>query len=232
MLPGVSEEYHIWFRCLLSRSSFLARETERVIAVAFLRMLFWNKTTSLQYETKISHNLVNTVACSMMYKQQHQHTAYLIKVSSLTSLIPLCLLGNRLDCFGVAYGVVAICQTLGYNDVHLALSEDHAWVIFGLGGVESAEVTWHGKGNVKDKRGRPVDFKKDAAHSWLYLAGYPVWCTRHMEVASAVTSINPSINSTTDSVELARLQQVRAIDYPLIHTFFHSGFPITQPLET
>ena len=162
----------------------------------------------------------------MIYKQQHQHTAYLIKVSSLTSLIPLCLIGNRLDCFGVAYGVVAICQTLGYNDVHLALSEDHAWVIFGLGGVESAEVTWHGKGN-EDKRGRPVDFKKEAAHSWLYLAGYPVRCTRHMEVASAVTSIKPSINSTTDSVELARLQQVRAIDSSPIHTVLHSGSSIS-----
>jgi menin len=53
--------------------------------------------------------------------------------------------GNKLDCFGVAFGVVAACQVLGFNDVHLALSEDHAWVIFGENGEDTAEVTWHGK---------------------------------------------------------------------------------------
>lgn len=118
--------------------------------------------------------------------------------------------GNRLDCFGVAFAVVAICQALGYNDVHLALSEDHAWVVFGESGKETAEVTWHGKGN-EDKRGRPVDFDDSTAHSWLYLSGYPVKCTRHMEVASIVSSINPNISSTTDSVELASLQQVGSL---------------------
>ena len=49
-----------------------------------------------------------------------------------------------MDCFGVALGVVAACQVLGYNDVHLALSEDHAWVVYGVNGTETAEVTWHG----------------------------------------------------------------------------------------
>jgi len=44
----------------------------------------------------------------------------------------------------VAFAVVAACQILGYNDVHLALSEDHAWVVFGPDGCENAEVTWHG----------------------------------------------------------------------------------------
>ena len=53
--------------------------------------------------------------------------------------------GNKLDCFGVAFAVVAACQVLGFNDVHLALSEDHAWVIFGENSSETAEVTWHGK---------------------------------------------------------------------------------------
>lgn len=53
--------------------------------------------------------------------------------------------GSKLDCFGVAFAVVAACQILGYNDVHLALSEDHAWVVFGPDGCENAEVTWHGK---------------------------------------------------------------------------------------
>lgn len=44
------------------------------------------------------------------------------------------LTGSKLDCFGVAFAVVAGCQVLGYNDVHLALSEDHAWVVFGPNG--------------------------------------------------------------------------------------------------
>jgi len=56
----------------------------------------------------------------------------------------ICYLGNKLDCFGVAFAVVAGCQVLGYRDVHLALSEDHAWVVFGEGGSQTAEVTWHG----------------------------------------------------------------------------------------
>ena len=102
---------------------------------------------------------------------------------------------------------MAVCQALGVNDVHLALSEDHAWVVFGKDGTETAEVTWHGKGN-EDKRGRPVDFDETTSHSWLYLSGYPVKCTRHMEVASMVSSINPAITNTSDSVELADLQQV------------------------
>ena len=53
--------------------------------------------------------------------------------------------GNKLDCFGVAFTVVAACQALGISSVHLALSEDHAWVVFGAYGTETAEVTWHGK---------------------------------------------------------------------------------------
>ena len=40
--------------------------------------------------------------------------------------------------------VVAGCQVLGFDDVHLALSEDHAWVMFGPESKETAEVTWHG----------------------------------------------------------------------------------------
>lgn len=56
------------------------------------------------------------------------------------------LADNKLDCFGVAFAVVAGCQQLGYDDVHLAISEDHAWVVFGKTGEETIEVTWHGKG--------------------------------------------------------------------------------------
>ena len=49
-----------------------------------------------------------------------------------------------MDCFGVAFAVVAGCQVLGFDDVHLALSEDHAWVVFGET-QQTAEVTWHGR---------------------------------------------------------------------------------------
>ncbi|KAI2662895.1 Menin [Labeo rohita] len=46
---------------------------------------------------------------------------------------------TKLDSSGVAFAVVAACQVLGLKDVHLALSEDHAWVIFGKDGEETAE---------------------------------------------------------------------------------------------
>jgi len=52
---------------------------------------------------------------------------------------------NKLDCFGVALSVVCACQLLGLDDVHLAMSEDHVWVVFGdESSRSSAEVTWHG----------------------------------------------------------------------------------------
>ncbi|XP_064490117.1 menin-like isoform X2 [Ornithodoros turicata] len=112
------------------------------------------------------------------------------------------LTGNKLDCFGVAFAVVAACQVLGFHDVHLALSEDHAWVTFGEDGCETAEVTWHGKGN-EDRRGEPIPCEK----SWLYLNGNAVQCSRPTEVAALVSAINPSIAPTTDSNQLICLQQ-------------------------
>lgn len=63
-----------------------------------------------------------------------------------------------------------------------------------------------GKGN-EDKRGQPIT-SGTAEKSWLYLNGYPVICTREMEVSSIVSGINPSITATMDSVELGSLQQV------------------------
>ena len=57
----------------------------------------------------------------------------------------MCAPGNRLDCLGVALAVVAACQLLGLDDVLLALSEDHAWVVFGPDRSQTAEVTWHGQ---------------------------------------------------------------------------------------
>ncbi|KAG9475367.1 menin isoform X2 [Eleutherodactylus coqui] len=113
--------------------------------------------------------------------------------------------GTKLDSPGVAFAVVAACQVLGLSDVHLALSEDHAWVVFGKDGEETAEVTWHGKGN-EDRRGQSVS-SGVTEKSWLYLNGKYLRCTRHMEVAFMVCAINPSIDAHTDSMELLQLQQ-------------------------
>ncbi|XP_056383423.1 menin isoform X2 [Hyla sarda] len=113
--------------------------------------------------------------------------------------------GTKLDSPGVAFAVVAACQVLGLSDVHLALSEDHAWVVFGKDGEETAEVTWHGKGN-EDRRGQSVT-PGVAEKSWLYLNGRYLRCDRHMEVAFMVCAINPSIDTHTDSLELLQVQQ-------------------------
>lgn len=126
------------------------------------------------------------------------------------------LTGNKLDSFGVAYAVVAACQVLGLEDVQLAMSEDHSWVVFGDGESssqsaqpiwppilgETCEVTWHGKGN-EDKRGLPIQLNE----SWLYLNGHAVICSRYMAVAALVSAMNPSINANDESEELALLQK-------------------------
>ncbi|XP_039514876.1 menin-like, partial [Pimephales promelas] len=123
-----------------------------------------------------------------------------------TYSVPLSLItGTKLDSSGVAFAVVAACQVLGLKDVHLALSEDHAWVIFGKGGEETAEVTWHGKGN-EDRRGQTVSAGVNE-RSWLYLKGSYMKCNRNMEVAFMVCAINPSLDLHTDSTELLQLQQ-------------------------
>ncbi|KAI8038048.1 hypothetical protein M5D96_009089 [Drosophila gunungcola] len=115
------------------------------------------------------------------------------------------LFGNKLDCFGVALAVVAGCQLLGYKDVRLAISEDHAWVVFGQKRVETIEVTWHGKGS-EDKRGQDIRPGIESG-SWLYLGGLAVICERGMEVAAICAALNISLTSNSDCVEVAELQQ-------------------------
>ena len=44
----------------------------------------------------------------------------------------------------MALSIIAACQILGLKDVHMALTEDHAWAVFGEHGQETAEITWHG----------------------------------------------------------------------------------------
>lgn len=113
--------------------------------------------------------------------------------------------GNKLDCFGTAFCVVAGCQVLGYKDVHLAISEDHVWVVFGRTGEETIEVTWHGK-VFEDKRGSSV-VPGIEMQTWKYVNGHAVICDRRLEVAAIVSSINPSLSTTTSCVELSMLQQ-------------------------
>lgn len=115
------------------------------------------------------------------------------------------LSGNKLDCFGVALAVVAGCQLLGYRNVRLAISEDHAWVVFGNKRLETIEVTWHGKGS-EDKRGFDISPGIESG-SWLYLGGLAVVCDKPMEVAAIVSAINISLSSSSDCVEVADLQQ-------------------------
>ncbi|CAB3368480.1 Hypothetical predicted protein [Cloeon dipterum] len=140
---------------------------------------------------------VSDVIWNSLTRRHYNERAHLQSIYSY-------LTGNKLDCFGVAFAVVAGCQALGFKDVHLALSEDHAWVTFGEPGKQqTAEVTWHGKGN-EDKRGQLV---VEDGSGWLYLKGNAVKCTRHMEVVALVSSINPSLNLTNDAIEVAILQQ-------------------------
>ena len=142
---------------------------------------------------RVSDIVWNTLAKSQYKDRAHLQTIY----SYLTC--------SKLDCFGVAMTVLAGCQVLGFSDVHLSLSEDHAWVVFGEGGTSTAEVTWHGKGN-EDKRGLPVDGER-VRDSWLYVGGRPVVCSRHMEVAALVSSINPAMTPAMDCLEVGVLQQ-------------------------
>ncbi|KAJ8008115.1 hypothetical protein DPEC_G00101410 [Dallia pectoralis] len=152
--------------------------------------------SSRELVKKVSDVIWNSLSRSYFKDRAH--------IQSLFSLIT----GTKLDSSGVAFAVVAACQVLGLRDVHLALSEDHAWVIFGSNGEETAEVTWHGKGN-EDRRGQTVaaGIGERVSKSWLYLKGSYLKCNRNMEVAFMVCAINPSLDLHTDSSELLQLQQ-------------------------
>ncbi|KAL7978297.1 hypothetical protein Chor_014836, partial [Crotalus horridus] len=149
--------------------------------------------SSRELVKKVSDVIWNSLSRSYFKDRAH--------IQSLFSFIT----GTKLDSSGVAFAVVGACQALGLYDVHLALSEDHAWVVFGKDGEQTAEVTWHGKGN-EDRRGQTVN-SGVAERSWLYLKGSYLRCTRPMEVAFMVCAINPSIDLHSDSLELLQLQQ-------------------------
>ncbi|CAH0406973.1 unnamed protein product [Chilo suppressalis] len=156
-----------------------------------------NKLLNGEFATRDLIKRVADIVWNSLTRSYYKDRAHLQSIYSF-------LTGNKLDCFGVAFAVTAGCQVLGKQDVHLALSEDHAWVVFGKDGKETAEVTWHGKGN-EDKRGRSVG-DGVSARSWLYVAGKPVICTRIMELAALVSSINPTLTPTVDVHEVAQMQ--------------------------
>ncbi|XP_017019299.1 menin [Drosophila kikkawai] len=141
---------------------------------------------------------VSDVIWNSLIRSSYKDRAHLQNLYSYLS-------GNKLDCFGVALAVVAGCQLLGYKDVRLAISEDHAWVVFGQKRVETIEVTWHGKGS-EDKRGQDIRPGIESG-SWLYLGGLAVICERGMEVAAICAALNISLTSNSDCVEVADLQQ-------------------------
>ncbi|KAL4702275.1 hypothetical protein ACJJTC_018589 [Scirpophaga incertulas] len=156
-----------------------------------------NKLLNGDYASRDLVKRVADIVWNSLTRSYYKDRAHLQSIYSF-------LTGNKLDCFGVAFAVTAGCQVLGKHDVHLALSEDHAWVVFGKEGTETAEVTWHGKGN-EDKRGRSVG-DGVLARSWLYVAGRPVVCSRIMELAALVSSINPTLTPTIDVHEVAQMQ--------------------------
>lgn len=75
--------------------------------------------------------------------------------------------------------------------------------------IQTIELTKYfitGKGN-EDKRGQKIKDSGPVHGSWLYVNGHPVICNRHLEVTALVSSINPSINQSSDALEVATLQK-------------------------
>lgn len=88
-----------------------------------------------EYATRELVKRVSDVVWNSLTRSYYKDRAHLQSIYTF-------LTGNKLDCFGVAFAVTAGCQVLGKRDVHLALSEDHAWVVFGKDGSETAEVIY------------------------------------------------------------------------------------------
>lgn len=76
---------------------------------------------------------ISDVIWNSLLRSSYKDRAHLQSVYSY-------LTGNKLDSFGVALVTVAACQILNYKDVHLALSEDHVWIVFGKTGESSRSV--------------------------------------------------------------------------------------------
>lgn len=129
-LPPV--EYHI--------AEALYTKFHAVIKGAVDLTVYDTKYATRELVKKVSDVIWNSLTRSYYKDRAHLQSLY----SYLTA--------NKLDCYGVAFAVVAGCQVLGFKDVHLAMSEDHAWVVYGEDGTETAEVTWHGMWRRVSKR--------------------------------------------------------------------------------
>lgn len=104
--------------------------------VSLMRSGVDNKLLNGAYATRDLIKRVADVVWNSLTRSYYKDRAHLQSIYTF-------LTGNKLDCFGVAFAVTAGCQVLGKQDVHLALSEDHAWVVFGKEGAETAEVSTH-----------------------------------------------------------------------------------------
>lgn len=104
--------------------------------VALMRSGVDAKLLSGELATRDLVKRVADVVWNSLTRSYYKDRAHLQSIYSF-------LTGNKLDCFGVAFAVTAGCQVLGKQDVHLALSEDHAWVVFGKDGTNTAEVRYY-----------------------------------------------------------------------------------------
>ena len=84
---------------------------------AILERSLKGDATSLEIRKLIKH--VADIIWNTLTKGQYKDRPHIQSIYSY-------LTGNKLDCFGVAFAVVAGCQMLQVPGVHLALSEDHA----------------------------------------------------------------------------------------------------------
>lgn len=75
------------------------------------------------YATREIIKQVSDVIWNSLIRSTYKDRAHLQSLYSY-------LADNKLDCFGVAFAVVAGLQQLGYDDAHLAISEDHAWYVY------------------------------------------------------------------------------------------------------
>lgn len=169
----------------------------KILVKGFVDKSSTENTTRSGYATKELCKKVSDVMWNRLNPHYHKDKAH---IQSLFSF----LTGRQLDCFGLALVVVAACQVLRYNDVHLALSEDHAWAVHGDNCKDATEITWHGKGN-EDKRGFSLK-ETNTEKSWVYLHNNSVICDRMMEISAMIVSINPSIDVHNDSKTLSDIQ--------------------------
>ena len=100
--------------------------------------LLWTNLTKTFYKDKGHLQFLYTLFKGLFIFSK------LYKIYLLQYMYYKFVLEQKMDCFGMAFGVLSACQILGLEDVHLAISEDHVWAIHGEGGRLTSEITWHG----------------------------------------------------------------------------------------